>query len=127
MGLTELKYALTAFRTKKTYLILLIGQLVLSLAIVVVALNSKTHFRTPLVLTLELVLFLSLAFDLYCCTHTDLSSGGYPREDSVIVKQTYSICVCSVCSQLLCCSSSFRVITTNPRTTESCCNWTIFL
>lgn len=65
MGFEELKYILTAFRTKKTYLLFHVSQLVLSLAIIIIALNSKAHFKTPLVLILELVLFLTLAFDLY--------------------------------------------------------------
>jgi len=71
MRLSELKYALTAFRTKKTYIALLMAQLVLSIAIIFIALTSKTHFRTPLVLGLEFVLFLSLAFDLYCYPYID--------------------------------------------------------
>jgi hypothetical protein len=33
-------------------------------AIVVLALNSKAHFKTTAVLILEFVLFLTLAFDL---------------------------------------------------------------
>jgi hypothetical protein len=52
MDLSELKYNITAFRTKKTYLIFLITQLILSLAIVCIALASNTHFRTPLVIGL---------------------------------------------------------------------------
>ena len=64
MNLAEIKYILTAFRTKKTYMLFLLGQLGLSIAIVVLALTSPTHFRAPSVLILELLLFLSLAFDL---------------------------------------------------------------
>lgn len=64
MGFEEVKYMLTAFRTKKTYLIFHVSQLVLSVAIIVTALCSKGHFKTPLVLILELILFLTLAFDL---------------------------------------------------------------
>lgn len=56
---------LTAFRTKKAYLIFQISQLLLSITIIIVALSSKSHFKTPLVLILEFVLFLTLAFDLY--------------------------------------------------------------
>ncbi len=56
---------LTAFRTKKAYLIFQVCQLLLSVTIIVVALTSKAHFKTPTVLILELVLFLTLAFDLY--------------------------------------------------------------
>jgi len=66
MNLTELKYRLIAFRTKKSYLAFLITQLALSVAIVAVALASPTHFRASSVLILEFVLFGMLAFDLYC-------------------------------------------------------------
>jgi hypothetical protein len=64
MGFEELRYILTSFRTKKTYLIFHISQLVLSVAIIIVALTSKAHFKTPSVLILEFILFLTLAFDL---------------------------------------------------------------
>lgn len=64
MGIEEIRYILTAFRTKKTYLIFHISQLILSVAIIVIALSSKAHFKTPIVLILEFVLFLTLAFDL---------------------------------------------------------------
>ena len=52
MNLTELKYRLIAFRTKKTYLGFLVLQLALSVAIVIVALASPTHFRASSVLVL---------------------------------------------------------------------------
>jgi hypothetical protein len=39
-------------------------QLALSVAIIILALNSKAHFKTTAVLILELILFLTLAFDL---------------------------------------------------------------
>lgn len=61
---TELKYALTAFRTKKTYLVFLICQVILAVAIVPIALTNPKHFRTPWVIFLEVVLFFLLAFDL---------------------------------------------------------------
>lgn len=64
MGLDELRYLLTAFRTKKTYLFFHIAQLLLSITIIIIALTSKAHFKTPIVLVLEFVLFLTLAFDL---------------------------------------------------------------
>jgi hypothetical protein len=52
MGFEELKYLLAAFRTKKTYLVFHISQLVLSIVIIIIALNSKAHFKTPSVLIL---------------------------------------------------------------------------
>lgn len=61
---TELKYSLTAFRTKKTYLVFLICQMILAVAIVPIALSNPKHFRTPWVIFLEVVLFFLLAFDL---------------------------------------------------------------
>lgn len=64
MGIDELRYLLTAFRTKKTYLCFHIAQLLLSITIIIIALTSKSHFKTPIVLVLEFVLFLTLAFDL---------------------------------------------------------------
>lgn len=65
VNFTEIKYLLTAFRTKKTYLAFLISQLLLAIGIVPIALSSPSHFRTPSVIFLEVLLFLLLAFDLY--------------------------------------------------------------
>jgi hypothetical protein len=62
---TALKYTITAFRTKRTYLIFLICQMFLAVAIVPIALSNPAHFRTPWVIFLEVILFLFLAFDLY--------------------------------------------------------------
>lgn len=73
MGINELRYLLTAFRTKKTYLFFHIAQLMLSIAIIIIALASKSHFKTSIVLVLEFVLFLTLAFDLYAVNYPDWS------------------------------------------------------
>lgn len=59
-----MRYILTAFRTKKTYLVFQFSQLALSIIIIVAALNSNAHFKTVEVLILEYVLFATLAFDL---------------------------------------------------------------
>lgn len=65
LDFTRIKYTLTAFRTKKTYLVFLVGQLALALIIVPVALSNPAHFKTPFVIFLEVLLFLLFAFDLY--------------------------------------------------------------
>ena len=62
---TEIKYYLTSFRTRKSYLIFQILQLILAIVIIVTALTSPTHFRSATVLYLEFVLLFLMAFDLY--------------------------------------------------------------
>jgi hypothetical protein len=64
VSLQEVRYRLAAFRTKRTYLLFLMGQLALAVVIVAVAFSSGSHFRTPAVLLLETLLFLTMAFDL---------------------------------------------------------------
>lgn len=64
MDWQHLKYEMTAFRTKKSYLFFLIAQLALAIVIIPIALTSPNHFRTPSVIFLEFVLFLLFAFDL---------------------------------------------------------------
>ena len=64
MDFEQLRYQLTAFRTKRSYLVFLVGQVVLAVIIVIIALSSKLHFRTPLVIGLEIILLITLAVDL---------------------------------------------------------------
>lgn len=115
MRLAAVKYALTAFRTKKTYLAFLIAQLILSIVIVLLALTSKTHFRTPIVIGLEFALFLSLAFDLYHFPHSVSSFGGSQKDAFATVRPTSLISVSFVSSQPLCSSCSSQ--TTTPAKT----------
>jgi hypothetical protein len=68
MDYQHLKYELTVFRTKKSYLIFLMIQLALAIVIIPISLTSPNHFRTPMVIFLEFILFLLFAFDLYSQT-----------------------------------------------------------
>lgn len=52
MWIEQLKYHVTSFRTKKTYLAFQILQLILSIVIIIVALNMKSHFKSIEVLIL---------------------------------------------------------------------------
>jgi len=52
MWVEQLKYQVTSFRTKKSYLIFQILQLLLSIIIIIVALNMKSHFKSIEVLIL---------------------------------------------------------------------------
>jgi hypothetical protein len=55
---------MTHFRTSKSYFAFQLAQLVLSIAIVVIALLSHELFRETVVLALECILILSMGFDL---------------------------------------------------------------
>ena len=72
LNFDQIQYSLKSFRTKKTYIIFLISQLLLAIAIVPVALNNPAHFRSSSVIALEFILFLLLAFDLYKMKYIEL-------------------------------------------------------
>lgn len=61
---TQLKYHLTSLRTTKWYLGFQFCQLVLSAVIIITATFSDDLFREPAVLWLELLLLLTMMFDL---------------------------------------------------------------
>ncbi len=70
-----MKYYIRNFRTKKDYLIFQVFQLLLALIIIVCAMTSSKHFKTPYVLWMEFVLLLTMAFDLFVIRY--LSEGGF--------------------------------------------------
>lgn len=66
MGLSkeELKYYLTNFRTRRSYMLFHVFQVCLSGLIVGRALTSPDHFRQSSILWMEFLLLLCMAFDL---------------------------------------------------------------
>ncbi len=62
--LDNVRYLLIAFRTKKAYMLFHISQLVLSVSIIAVALNSDNHFKSTNVLIMEFILLMTMALDL---------------------------------------------------------------
>jgi hypothetical protein len=119
VNLEEVKYHLSACRTRKVYLVFLVAQLLLAIAIVPIALTSPSHFRSPSVLILELVLFLLFAFDLYLSSDADSLFGWPQKAVFARAKVTFSTWGCSASSQPLwfswCCTAR-----ASRRTTASC-------
>ena len=52
-----------------------IFQLILALAIIICAMSNTTHFKTPYVLWMELLLLLTMAIDLFVIRF--ISEGGF--------------------------------------------------
>ena len=50
-------------------------QLILAVTIIVCAMTNTTHFKTPYVLWMELVLLLTMAFDIFIIRF--ISEGGF--------------------------------------------------
>lgn len=60
----ELVYYLANFRTRRSYMMFHIFQVILSFLIIICALSSANHFRQTSVLVMEFILLLCMAFDL---------------------------------------------------------------
>ena len=66
MGLNkeEIKYYMTNFRTRRSYMMFHVFQVCLSLLIILFAFTSPDHFKTTTVLWLQFMLLICMTFDL---------------------------------------------------------------